>query len=125
MKTFKKIVYVILCITMTSCVRFVPQGGPQQGQQKQHQSGQRSFKPFYPGQKPDGRVQTGTKRVQTGTEKTETAYFEARLWSSNNPTLCKQASDYAARYFEKHHRSPSNEEVSTEVGFKCQVRRVR
>ena len=67
----------------------------------------------------------GYKKVQTGTGKREIAYFEARLWNSEDEGMKKQASNWAARYFEKHHKVPSNEEVSEGVGFKCQVQRVR
>ncbi len=68
---------------------------------------------------------TGYTRHQTGVKKTEVAYFEARLWNSEDPVMKKQATDWAARYFERNHRVPSDEEVSSAVGFRCQIRRVR
>lgn len=70
-------------------------------------------------------MQTGQKKVQTGTKKVEIAYFEARLWNSEDSSLKQQATNYAARYFEKHHKAPSNEEVSEAIGYRCQIRRIR
>lgn len=133
------VVALIIATVSSSCVRFVPQGqggvrpytqnpqGFQEGLRQAQQGGgqQRSLKPYYPGQKPAGRVQVGTKQVQTGTKRVEIARFEARLWGSEDAALKQQATDYAARYFEKHRKPPSNEEVSGAIGHRCQVRRIR
>ncbi len=133
MKNYSKIIVLSLVsiLVLPSCrVRFVnaqtgrPLVGPQgsYGTQGGHMGpGGRSLKPYYPSQQPAGRVQTGTRKVQTGTKKVEIAYFEARLWGSEDEGLKKQATDYTARYFEKHRCSPSNEEVSKAIGHKCQV----
>lgn len=131
MKSIQIAVIIFFTTFFTSCIRFVdaetgqPLGQRGGGGQPQYQQGGKtSLTPFYPGQKPSGRVQTGTKQVRTGTKKTEIARFEARLWGSDDAGMKHQAASWAARYFEKNRRIPSNEEVSRGVGFKCQVRRI-
>lgn len=124
-KIVYSLVFLVSVLILPSCrVRFVDAATGRPFNQGHMGPGGRSLKPYYPGQQPAGRVQTGTKRVQTGTKKVEIAYFEARLWDSEDEGLKQQATDYAARYFEKHRQAPSNEEVSKAIGHKCQVRMV-
>lgn len=131
MKNIKfAIVALIIATFSSSCIiRRVPMGQPggiqpmqpfgtQQGQ------GQRSLKPFYPGQQPTGKMITGQKKVQTGTKKTSKFIggFTVQLWNSEDMALKQQARVVTEKYFrENGHTFPSDEYVSEQIGHKCRL----
>lgn len=112
MKNIQKIVlFLFVALSFQSCIpRYVDRNGRPIGQMN-------------PGG-PNGQRIIGYNKVQSGVKKTEIARFEARLWNSEDPVLRQKACDYAARYFEKHRQTPSNEVVSRAIGHRCQVRMV-
>jgi len=106
-------------------------GGPQQGHMRpgqpgaqQGQGGGRSFNPYFEGQKPDGRVQTGQKKVQTGTKETKKFIggFTVELWNSEDMALKAKAHTVTEKYFrDNNHTFPTDEYVSEQIGHQCRL----
>ena len=131
MKTIQKVSYIIVLfaaiLLLPSCVRFRyvdAQGRPigQQGygqQGGQMGPGGRSLKPYYPGQRPDGRVQVGTKRVQTGTKKELRHHVQAVIWSTDDQSQKNEIAQYALDELEAGRGIPSDNELSEKYHVKA------
>lgn len=132
MKAIQLFIVSVIAFISSSCI--VPvyrnRGGQQPyqtlqfreiGQQVQVQH---SLKPFYPGQKPSGKVVVGQKQVQTGTKKTSKFIggFTVQLWNSEDMVLKERARSVTEKYFrENGHTFPSDEYVSERIGHKCRL----
>ncbi len=133
MKTFQKIaLFLFIALSFQSCIpRYVNRrtgepiyGGQSFGRQGgQMGPGGRSLKPYYPGQKPAGKMITGYEKVQTGTKETKTfkGSFTIQLWNSEDMKIKEAARAATEAYFLENGSFPTDDYVSAKIGHKCHL----
>ncbi|MBC7766860.1 hypothetical protein H7Y21_02615 [Arenimonas sp.] len=94
--------------------QFGPGGRQLQGGQQQ-----RSLKPYYPGQKPDGRMVIGQKRVQTGTKKELNHHVQAVIWSTDDQSQKNEIAQYALDELKAGRGIPSDADLSAKYHVKA------
>lgn len=140
----KNTVLAVICLAFavlaSSCVRFVdeetgrplagphnpyPPSGSYGNQGGKMTPGGRSLKPFYPGQKPDGRMKVGERRVQTGTKKELRHHVQAFIWTTDDQSQKDEIATYALQEYKKTGQIPSQEHLTEKYGVKCKAELVK